>query len=153
VAAFVERLGSMLTDMGMARMPARVFVCLLASETGRLNSAELMEALQASPAAISGAVRTLIQLGLVGREREPGARRDAYRVYEDVWHEAIIRRDQILPRVMSIMLEGAAAVGADTAAADRLNETIAFFEFIQAEIPRLMDEWKARRAAMRAQKA
>ena len=35
--------------------------------------------LRISPAAVSGAVRYLIRLGLVHKERVPGSRRDCYR--------------------------------------------------------------------------
>ena len=58
-------------------MPARVFAALLATDSGRLTAAELAELLQISPAAVSGAVRYLTQVGMVHREREPGSRRDS----------------------------------------------------------------------------
>ena len=85
----------MLVRTGWPRMPARVFVALLASDSGRMTSAELAEQLQVSPAAISGAVRYLTQLGLASRQREPGTRRDIYVVHDDVWYSATIRRDQV----------------------------------------------------------
>ena len=69
-------------------MPSRVFVALLASDSGRLSSSELAEVLAVSPAAISSAVRYLTQLNLASRERQPGSRRDYYRVHEDAWYEA-----------------------------------------------------------------
>lgn len=150
VATFVERFGAMLTDLGMARMPARVFASLLASTHGRLTAAELAQRLQVSPAAISGAVRQLIQLGLAGREREPGTRRDVYRVYEDVWQEAIFRKDQMLIRILDALRDGIRAVGEVTPAGGRLNETVAFFEFMQDEIPVIMDRWKALRSELRS---
>ena len=75
VRRFIERLASVLADAGFPRMPARVFAALLASEPGRLNAAELAELLQVSPAAVSGSVRYLSQVGLVSRESEPGSRR------------------------------------------------------------------------------
>ncbi|HZN19019.1 MAG TPA: MarR family transcriptional regulator [Micromonosporaceae bacterium] len=150
VARFVERLGASLTEAGMARMPARVFATLLASEHGRLTAAELAHRLHASPAAISGAVRALVQLGLAGRERQPGTRRDAYRVYEDVWQEAILRRDQMLARLVTMFRDGVVAVGGASPAGARLSETVAFFEFMQAEMPLLMQRWKAHQASRRA---
>ena len=48
---------------------------LLATDTGRMTAAELAEALQVSPAAVSGAVRYLTQTNLVERAREPGSAR------------------------------------------------------------------------------
>lgn len=49
---FVERFGSALVDAGMPRMPALVFVALLASDSGRLTADELMEQLRVSRAAV-----------------------------------------------------------------------------------------------------
>jgi DNA-binding transcriptional regulator GbsR (MarR family) len=74
-------------------MPARVFVALLVSDDGRRTAAELAEMLKVSPAAISNAVRYLQQVRLAVREREPGERRDHYRLYDDTWYEAVTQRD------------------------------------------------------------
>ena len=57
VALFIERFASALVDAGMARMPSRVFVALLASDSGRLSSSELAEVLAVSPGAISSSTR------------------------------------------------------------------------------------------------
>jgi len=153
VLRFVERFAGGLVDAGMARMPARVFAALLATDSGRLTAAELAELLQASPAAISGAVRYLIQLDMASRERELGSRRDSYSVRDDVWHEAIGRRDQLLTRWESNLREGLDALGSDTPAGARLAETLDFFEFVQKEMPAMMARWHEHRAQLRRQRA
>ncbi|MGA8114622.1 MAG: MarR family transcriptional regulator [Actinocatenispora sp.] len=144
---FLERFASAMTDTGLPRMPARVFAALFVTDSGRLTAAELAEALQVSPAAISGAVRYLGQINLVSREREPGSRRDHFVVRDDVWQQLIGRRDQILVRVEDSLRDGITLVGADTAAGRRAAETIAFFEFLQNELPDLMTKWYAQRDA------
>jgi DNA-binding transcriptional ArsR family regulator len=149
VGRFVERFAGNLVEAGMARMPSRVFVCLLATDSGRLTASELAESLRASPAAISGAVRYLIQLNLVSREREPGSRRDSFRVHDDVWYDAITRRDQILTRWEGSLLEGLAVLGEHSPAGARMAETLAFFEFVQQEMPAMMDRWRERRDKVR----
>ena len=111
VARFVERFAAALTDAGMPRMPARVFAALLVTDSGRLTAAELAEQLQGSAGSISGAVRYLIQTQLVDREREPGSRKDHYRVRDDVWHAATVRRDDNLRRWQAALEDGIAAVG------------------------------------------
>src|SRR5262245_40609736 len=93
VSKFIERFASDLVDAGMPRLPARVFVAILASDSGRLTTAELADTLQISPAAISGAVRYLTQTRMIGREREPGSRRDHFVVWDDNWYEMSMRRD------------------------------------------------------------
>src|SRR5215469_5719087 len=75
IRRFVERFAAGLVEAGMPAMPARVFSALLATDSGRLTAAELATQLDASPAAISGAVRYLALVGMIGRERVPGPRR------------------------------------------------------------------------------
>jgi DNA-binding transcriptional regulator GbsR (MarR family) len=125
-------------------MPARVFSAILASDAGRLTAAELSEQLRASPAAISGAVRYLIQVGLIAREREPGTRRDVYAVGDDGWYEAIVRRERLLELWSRAIREGVEAVGPETPAGHRLAETLSFFAFLQEEMPALLERWRAR---------
>src|SRR5579859_7408862 len=82
---YTERFAAVLVAAGFPPMPARVFVALLVAGSGRLSAAELAEVLQISPAAVSGAVRYLIQLNLVHKERVPGSRRDYYRMPASMW--------------------------------------------------------------------
>jgi hypothetical protein len=142
VLAFIERFASALTDAGMPRMPARVFTGLLATDAGRLNAADLASLLQVSPAAISGAVRYLGQLNMLNRERDPATRRDVYRVQHDIWYEMILHREPMVLRWEHTLREGIAAVGADTPAGERLADTLAFFGFLRAEMPQMMERWR-----------
>ena len=114
VSKFIERFALMLAEGGMPRMPARVFVGLLASEEGQLTAGELAESLSVSPAAVSGAVRYLTQVHLIVREREPGSKRDHYSLLDDPWYEAIMRRDKELVRWQNLLGEGAQAAGRTT---------------------------------------
>src|SRR5215204_5900906 len=106
VQRFVERCALTLTEAGIPRMPARVFVVLLVSDDGRRTAAELAEMLKVSPAAVSNAVRYLQQVRLAVREREPGERRDHYRLYNDTWYEAVTQRDEMLRRWQEDMRGG-----------------------------------------------
>jgi predicted transcriptional regulator len=145
---FIERFAGVLCDSGIPRMPSRVFAALLSSDSGRLTSVELAELLEISPAAVSGAVRYLTQVGLATRERDPGSRRDRYRVLADGWHEAMLRRDQVLSRWESSMGEGVALLGADSPAGARLNESAVFFAFIRRELPQLLERWQQERVEL-----
>ncbi|KPC62890.1 GbsR/MarR family transcriptional regulator [Streptomyces chattanoogensis] len=150
VSDFVERFASQLVDAGMPRMPSRVFACLLASDSGVLTSAELGERLQVSPAAVSGAVRYLSQVNMLSREREPGSRRDRYRVHSDQWYEALARRDNVLTRWEATLREGIDSLGTTSPAAHRIGETLAFFEFMQGELGGMMERWRNHRDRLRA---
>lgn len=153
VSRFVERFAAELTEAGMQRMASRVFACLLASETGCLNSAELSERLSISPAAVSGAVRYLSQMRLVIRERQPGSRREGYRVHADTWYEAISHRDAIVLRWISTFLEGAEALGPDTPAGRRISETVEFFRFMDIELRQMMERWTEHRKRLSLQES
>ncbi|MFD3521301.1 GbsR/MarR family transcriptional regulator [Streptomyces sp. NPDC058653] len=148
VSQFVEAFAAQLTEAGMARMPARVFVALLASEKGVMSSAELGEQLQVSPAAVSGAVRYLSQanVNMVTREREPGSRRERYRVLDNQWYETLTNRDIMLRRWQETMREGVAFFGIDTPQGRRINETLQFFLFLEEQFDSMMARWKTYRA-------
>ncbi|ARF60144.1 MarR family transcriptional regulator [Streptomyces violaceoruber] len=146
VSRFVERFAAQLVQAGMARMPARVFAALLSSERGALTSAELGEQLRVSPAAVSGAVRYLSQVDMVSREREPGSRRERYRVQGDQWYDVLLKRDSILRNWQETMREGVEHFGPDSPQGRRINDSLEFFRFLEKELGSLMQRWAAHRA-------
>ena len=142
VLQFIERFAVMLNQAGIPRTPARVFVALFASDAGRLTAAELAEQLRISPAAVSGAVRYLIQVDLVLRERETGSRRDHYRVPDNIWMDMVSQRDQVFGRWAAALQDGVEILGADTPAGQRAQLSVTFFEFMQKEVPELRERWR-----------
>ncbi|MHC3471592.1 GbsR/MarR family transcriptional regulator [Streptomyces sp. 7R007] len=145
VSKFVESFAAQLVEAGLPRMPARVFAAILSSDEGVLTSAELGEQLRISPAAVSGAVRYLAQVHMVFREREPGSRRERYRVHGDQWYEALTNRDALIKRWEVALREGVESLGEDTPAGRRMAETLAFFEFVEGEIATMMERWREHR--------
>ena len=141
VRQFIERFASLLADSGMPRMPARIFAALLSSDTSRRTAEELAALLQVSPAAVSGGVRYLVQVGLVSREAQAGSRRHVYRMPDNVWHEVLRVRDRIMMRWMDAMREGSEVLGPDTPAGGRLAESALYFQFVSKELPALLDRW------------
>ncbi|UNZ21849.1 MarR family transcriptional regulator [Streptomyces sp. 891-h] len=144
VSPFVERFAADLTEAGMQRMASRVFACLLTSDDGALTSAELSERLQASPAAISGAVRYLSQVGMVSRQRDPGSRRERYQLHHDVWYTTLLNRDQVLNRWLVTLNAGAEAIGTDTPGGRRVRESAEFLEFMREGLDALLKRWQSR---------
>ncbi|MEH0556903.1 GbsR/MarR family transcriptional regulator [Streptomyces sp. B21-101] len=148
VSRFVESFAAQLVEAGIQRMPARVFAALLSSDEGAMTSAELGAQLMISPAAVSGAVRYLAQQHMVSREREPGSRRERYRVHSNQWYEALTNRETVLKRWEGALREGVESLGGDTAAGRRMSETLAFFEFVDTEIAAMMERWRLHREAL-----
>ncbi|MFD0025678.1 GbsR/MarR family transcriptional regulator [Streptomyces sp. NPDC058382] len=148
VSRFVERFASEMTEAGMQRMASRVFAALLADDDASMTSAELALALQISPAAVSGAVNYLTQVSMVGREREPGSRRDRYRLHNEIWYTTFASRDRVLTRWEQTLRDGARTLGEHTPAGARIAETAAFFEFLQSELESLMGRWQEHRKTL-----
>lgn len=143
-AAFVERLGSTLTALGMQRVPARVFAALMADEDGRMTSAELAVALRLSPASISGAVRYLTQVRMIHREREAGTRKDVYVIADDQWHDTLLSTDEVYGRLASAFADGIGAVGGpDSPAGRRVRTSVEFLQFIIKEMAGIAERWDA----------
>ncbi|MFJ2173894.1 GbsR/MarR family transcriptional regulator [Streptomyces sp. NPDC087851] len=153
VSRFVERFAAEMTEAGMQRTASRVFAALIASDDASLTSAELSEQLGISPAAVSGAIRYLVQVGMAGRERDPGSRRDRYRVHNEFWYATFAHRDTVLTRWEGALREGAEALGRDTPAGARIAETVEFFEFVQEELMAMLDRWQALQEKRRAEAA
>jgi DNA-binding transcriptional regulator GbsR (MarR family) len=143
---YIERFAAVLVAAGFPPMPARVFVALLVTDAGRLTAAELAAVLRISPAAVSGAVRYLIQVGMVHKERVPGSRRDYYRMPGGMWDSLIRQRDQVMTRWTALVREGIDLVGPGTRAGERLTEQAEFLEFTTKELSQILDRWQEYRA-------
>ena len=142
---YIERFAAVLVAAGFPPMPARVFVALLVTDSGRLSAAELAAMLRISPAAVSGGGRYLIQLGLVHKERVPGSRRDYYRMPGNMWDDLLRMRDQVMSRWTALVREGIDLVGPDSPAGERLAEQAEFLEFTSKELSGVLDRWERHR--------
>jgi len=142
VARFVEQAAATLADMGLPRMPARVLMLLMATEEPGLSAADLAAGLKVSPAAVSNAVRYLIQVGLAEREAVPGARRDLYRLPNDTWYAASGAQQPAYRTLADVAGQGIAATGGpDTPAGARLRDMESFFDYLDTEVPGVVERW------------
>jgi DNA-binding transcriptional regulator GbsR (MarR family) len=148
VGRYVERFASVLVEAGIPRMPARVFAALLTCDPGSMTAAQLAGQLGASPAAVSGGVRYLTNVGLISREGEPGSRRHHYRIPDDVWQEVVSSRDRVMARWISVMRDGVDLLGPDTPAGARMADSVQYFEFVTAELPLILARWNEYKAAL-----
>ncbi|QDP94910.1 MarR family transcriptional regulator [Microlunatus elymi] len=149
VERFIEQFASAMVEAGMPRMASRVMACLMTTQTGTMTAAELSRRLQISPAAVSGAIRYLAQVRMISREREPGTRRDRYRIQHNALYESITRRDTYLSHWQRELEAGVAAAGEDTEAGRRLAETAEFLAFMNRELDGMLDRWQDHLASKR----
>jgi hypothetical protein len=148
VREIVEQLGRILADWGLPRMAARVLFVLMIADESSLTAGELAERLSVSPAAISGAVRYLTQIRMVARDPVPGSRRDRYRLVDDSWYEVTLEKMTLLTTLADIARQGVVAAGGErTPAGARLAGMRDFYDFVQKEMPALLDKWAERKPA------
>ena len=139
---YVERAALVLRGIGLPPMAARVFAYALAEDSDRYSAADLAAALRASPAAISGAVRYLVQTKLLTREREPGTRSDLYVLHDDIWTRIFGAELESLAALGSLVSDGVDVVGAETPGGRRLAHAAEFFSFLAEGMERLFEEWR-----------
>jgi len=144
VRDFVEHMAMTLEHWGFPRMPGRVLVAMMSADEDSLTAADLSARLAVSPAAISGAVRYLIQFGLLERAPAPGSRRDRYRMPNGAWYEASVTKGDVLKTLADLADGGVSALGgATTPAGARVAEMRDFFRFVQGELEDLLTRWRA----------
>ncbi|WP_375000591.1 GbsR/MarR family transcriptional regulator [Aeromicrobium sp. CTD01-1L150] len=139
-AEFVETLALQLSEAGMQRMAARVFTALMIAPGGGWSAREIGQELSVSAGAVSGATRTLVQVGLVRRRRVPGERSDRFEVRGTAWAESLLVRSELIKTFSTLLQHGIAATE-DPDALRRLRETDDFFAFLVVELPKLVDKW------------
>jgi DNA-binding transcriptional regulator GbsR (MarR family) len=150
VRRFVEHFAMTLSDLGFPRMPARVLAVLSVADEPGLTAGQIGERIGVSPAAVSGAVRYLMQLQFIVREPVPGSRSDRYRMPDDPWYTAGLVRGGVYKRMADIIQEGVEAVSDPSSPSGaRLAEVRDFYLFIQDGMLELLDRWEKAREERR----
>jgi DNA-binding transcriptional regulator GbsR (MarR family) len=127
VRDFVERFATMMVDGGLPRMASRVLALLYTTDSRSLTAADLVRELRVSPASVSKAVGYLEQVGMVYREPDPRRRLQHYVIAEDVWLQAWKISARTNLNWAETATEGAALLGPDTPAGERLTAMADFF--------------------------
>jgi DNA-binding MarR family transcriptional regulator len=144
VNASLDRLAEQATDafaaQGFPRTPAAVLMALMASDEGALEAGELAARLGVSPAAVSGAVRYLVQLRFVRVGVVRGTRRHRYSLLDEAWYAGSLRETHRYAQLAALVEEGLPDDGSPGAA--RFAEMAAFFRFLERRMPSLLEEWR-----------
>jgi DNA-binding transcriptional ArsR family regulator len=133
---------------GFPPMVGRLIGYLSVCDPPDQSIGELAEALLASRSAIAGAVKVLETMHLVRRSRAAGQRMDRVRI--DLSGPNATGMDVSEYEEMREMAHEGLEVLRDAPAERRalLLEMSAFADFLVEQIPRMQQEWEARRAAM-----
>jgi DNA-binding transcriptional regulator GbsR (MarR family) len=127
VRGFVEQFVTLMVQTGLPRMAARVFACLVTTDSGALIAAQLVQQLRVSPASVSKAIGYLEGLELVRRERDSRRRRERYIIDDDLWLRTWMTDAQRHARWADTAQQGATIFGAATPAGVRLDQMSQFF--------------------------
>jgi len=131
---FAEEFAVLLAGTGLSKMCARVFTCLLVSESGSLTAADLARRLSVSPASISKAVGHLEEMDLLSRTPDPGTRRERYVIGDDVWQRAWQTDTGAHASVAAAARRGAELFGPESPAGIRLAKMDKFFGWLAAQM-------------------
>jgi DNA-binding MarR family transcriptional regulator len=140
------------SNHGFPPMAGRLLGYLFICEPREQTIDELCEALMASRSAITGAVKLLEGYGYAARTRRTGERVDRVRLRP----EALEPRNfdsGLFKEQAALLHEGLDLLPADKPTAQRaaLEELLALADFFDERLPKLLAEWRERRAALRAE--
>ena len=147
-SAFIEEMGQFLGGYGMTPMAGRMWGWLLLCDPPEQTAAQIADALGASRGAISGTARILATAGLVRRTTRPGDRREYFSAPAEALDSMLASAGAIYRQMREIAERGLAAT-ADRSIESRarLQEFHDVMSFVEQEVPRLVGQFLADRAA------
>jgi DNA-binding transcriptional regulator GbsR (MarR family) len=143
---FVEDFALSMERMGLYRMAGRIIGWLIIADPPEQSAGDIADALQASKASISGAMKFLLPTGIVERFSRPGERRDLYRVPAGVWVR-LTRAQTTHYQEFRDLTERGIALLADQPPRrrERLEELHDLFGWLNKEFPALLERWEQQR--------
>ncbi|MFE0152347.1 GbsR/MarR family transcriptional regulator [Nonomuraea sp. NPDC059007] len=136
-----ERLALTLIEGGLQRMAARTLAVFLFTDQESVTAGEIADRLEASAGSVSGAVKSLLSVGLIERLPAPGSRREHYRLREDAWAILFTSQNTVIETMLGAARSGIAVTNAEDPAHRRLTQMRDFYEFLLAELPDLLQRW------------
>jgi DNA-binding transcriptional regulator GbsR (MarR family) len=141
---YIERFALTLNELGMQRMTARLLALFVCTDAETLTAPDVAQALSISPAAVSGALRTLQDAALIEWVPVPGARRKHYRLLGNAWTGAAAIKQERFVALADLAAEGLEHLPTAGPAAGRLGQMRDFYSFLADEMPGLRARWEAR---------
>lgn len=143
---FVERVGLFWENYGSQRMVGRVLGWLLICDPPEQSLGEIAEGVMASKASISTSTRTLELIGLIERVPMRGQRSTYYRMVEGSWSHMFEAKQVALRLFRELAEEGLMVLEEEPPSRrERLQELHDLYEFLEAEMPKIIADWRASR--------
>ncbi|MEV1179473.1 helix-turn-helix domain-containing protein [Nonomuraea sp. NPDC049784] len=136
-----ERLALTLIEGGLQRMSARTLAIFLFTDQDSVTAGEIAERLEASAGSVSGAIKSLLTVGLIERLPSPGSRREHFRLREDAWATLFTSQNTVIQAMLQAAAAAIAATEEGDPAHQRLAQMHAFYDFLLGELPALLERW------------
>jgi DNA-binding transcriptional regulator GbsR (MarR family) len=151
---FVEEMGQFLGSLGMTPMSGRMWGWLLICEPEQQTASDIADALHASRGAISGTARLLASAGLIRRTTRPGDRREYFSAPPEALDSMLASAAAIYRQMREIAEPGLVATADRSAGVRaRLQEFHDVMTFVEQEVPLLIGQFLADRAAAKQELA
>jgi DNA-binding MarR family transcriptional regulator len=142
VEEFVESAGLYFERLGLSRTAGRVIGSLLIDPGDSADAPGLCESLGVAKSSMSVALGQLERVGLVERFRPPRARRDHYRLADDVFGRAFRAKMTEFTAFTQLAEQGLSVVGDNPRGKARLELMRDMYAFMGREFPKLLDRWE-----------
>ena len=148
---FLERWSTILASEGLPPVAGRLWAWLLVCDPPEQTVEEIVAAIGASRGAISGAVRMLEPSGLIVRTKRRGDRHEYWRTSPDaVIHSLEAKERATRPSLVALDTVIASLGDRPEASLARLREVQRLYAMLLDMFPRLIDQFRADRAALTA---
>ena len=139
-----ESLALALVGAGMQRMASRALAAFLFSDEESLTAGDLAEELGVSAGSVSGAIKTVAQMGLIERMFVAGSRREHFRMRENAWTTLYTQQHVVIDNVLAAVDKGVDVVEPGRAY-DRLTYMRDFYRYLLSELPVLVERFEQQR--------
>jgi DNA-binding transcriptional regulator GbsR (MarR family) len=127
-------------------MAGRVYGALLVADPPEMSADDLASMLKASRGSISTSTRMLELMGIVERLSKPGERRDYFRNRPGAWTASMRMRMNAMDLFLKLAEKGLEVVDSDDPEVlEGLLDMKAFFAFMVAEFPKMLEKWEESR--------
>lgn len=142
---FVDEVAGFFAQEGMPLIAGRVIGWLLISDPPEQSAADLARVLEVSRSSISSSAKLLTPSGLVESVRRRGERQEFLRISADGWSRMLANRYAKTTAFRKVIERGLGVIGdAGSERADRLENVVELYRFLETELPAMWERWEQR---------
>jgi len=140
--AFIEKMSLKMEENGHPRIAGEILGWLMICSPAHQSFQDITSTLNVSKASVSNMTRFLIQIGLIEKVRLQGNRHIYYQVKRGAWKDLLNSQLNQVDEMKKLSEEGLKIVAEEDKNDEaRLKEMNAFYSFISAELPEIVDRF------------